>query len=1231
MDALDAARSDKTRRFAFNLIRRFTRRDPTHWTVVASIRTYDATRSRELPEIFPEVAAAADPRFRLGDANCRHFWVPPLNDFELADVEGLPWLPRLLCSAPEELLDLMRVPFHLWLLDRLFGTNISSQEVTAIRSQVQLLERFWLARVRSPDDEAERHALLLDATRRMVDQRSLSVRREDLLTAHASAAWRGLYSDEVIRDADSSGQRVAFAHNVLYDYAVSVLLLDDDAPSLSAFLADDPSRAVFLRPSLALFFGRLWFFARSTFWNVLDALASHREAHISLAVNVIPPTVIAAEARDAEDIAPLLGKLSSTDYANRIVVRVFQTLSNQSAIDHDIWSRVALQISQTPTRQVYWDVSRYLEQALRATEDSQVRGRLNEAARNLLAWALDMEDAQITRAAGVWLVQTLAETYDCAPAESRSAIERIIDTIGRPHFAIDLIWRLADAANQIWVSDPELVGRLYRRVFSHLEESDDPTHMGGIVVALRSNRRQDFDMVQYSLLEAAPAFLRESPGVALQTLVEVVNEMTQLKEVLPHRPADYQPEVLRFKIGETDAVLLRDGSYIWDAPGTHADEHQRLMTAVTDYLTELEGPEAARALDEVAAVAQVAFVWRRLLGLGVQQPETWGVLLAPALEARPILDSSETAPEAADLLGAVAPTLDSGVLRRIERAIISQATEDEGPPWWGRLIVRIPETRLTEPESHKLRADVAGDNEAATNPPLTSFRTWSEPYDANVWLHEEGVDVDSPEIATLLESTQPLEAFGREFANEPLSAEAVQDVLRTLRTVRARVASAGELPDALERTVQTRIAETAETLSRGAKDLSESDLALVRDVLLAAARHRFPEHTEVRDGDGDGEFKTPAWSPAPRTEAAQGLPRIAAISPDAELLAAIHDLSKDPVPAVRYLVALGLPGLVVGAPDDFWSAVDGYVRDESNATVIDVIGAVLGRVATSEREADVVDRLMLLIQRADYLRQEKHRLPSDDHLAALLVGMAVARANEAAEYALERAIAEAHPANLSTLAWHLFEFIDVARISEPKHLDSAGRAANSLDALARRAFDEISVAAKQEPTERDEPRLKGAFEAIDAVLSRIYFNSGLYERDDRPEVESGALCRYFAIVAPVIGTVCDGAGGSEPVGLPARSAHHLVEFLRGALPCAPADVLHFTRLTIDASQATGYAFDSLAAREVTGLVETALADYRDILREGEPLMDLVAVLDAFVDAGWPEARNLVARLDEIFR
>ena len=115
------------------------------------------------------------------------------------------------------------------------------------------------------------------------------------------------------------GQRIAFSHNILFDYAISVLLIEDEPRQLERFVRDDPSRPLFLRPSLTYFFTRLWYDAPESFWNAFwHILPSNRSVHLRLFARLILTSVIANEARSIDQLRPLLERLrNGREFADR--------------------------------------------------------------------------------------------------------------------------------------------------------------------------------------------------------------------------------------------------------------------------------------------------------------------------------------------------------------------------------------------------------------------------------------------------------------------------------------------------------------------------------------------------------------------------------------------------------------------------------------------------------------------------------------------------------------------------------------------------------------------------------------------------------------------------------------------------------------------------------------------------------------------------------------------------
>jgi hypothetical protein len=73
------------------------------------------------------------------------------------------------------------------------------------------------------------------------------------------------------------------------------------------------------------------------------------------------------------------------------------------------------------------------------------------------------------------------------------------------------------------------------------------------------------------------------------------------------------------------------------------------------------------------------------------------------------------------------------------------------------------------------------------------------------------------------------------------------------------------------------------------------------------------------------------------------------------------------------------------------------------------------------------------------------------------------------------------------------------------------------------------------------------------------------------------------------------------------------------------------RDVVMSSERFNFTIDSLALGEAVQLVESLLADHRAQIQDDASIKNLVELLDCFAEVGWPEALQLVWRLDEIYR
>ena len=212
-----------------------------------------------------------------------------------------------------------------------FASPENIRHISQIRSEVQLFDQFWEQRV----DNETSERVLRQVSSRMVKERSLTVRIDNIYDEVGldnpirNTAWDKLQSDEILAKVSSTGQRIAFSHNILFDYAISVLHIDDEPQHLEKFITEDPSRPLFLRPSLTYFFTRLWYYEDSkSFWRAFwHIFPNNQSVHLRLVARLIPTSVIANEVHEIGQLTPLIQKLQDREpNAIEAITRLLQAL-----------------------------------------------------------------------------------------------------------------------------------------------------------------------------------------------------------------------------------------------------------------------------------------------------------------------------------------------------------------------------------------------------------------------------------------------------------------------------------------------------------------------------------------------------------------------------------------------------------------------------------------------------------------------------------------------------------------------------------------------------------------------------------------------------------------------------------------------------------------------------------------------------------------------------------------
>ena len=539
-DAFDAARNEQTRKHFLRLIQRAIRELNGLWNVIVTVRTYDAKKSQELLDLFGNLPDSELTQYHSKGILCRHFTIPPLNKDEIRQAfNQIQNLESIYESGYPDFKCLLANPFNLWLLEKILRASQDIPEFSQIRSEVQLLGLFWQRRIEATSNEDHRRFVLTQVAHQMVKERSLSVRQDniyDALNLDKSArqtAWDNLLSDEVLAKVSSTKQRVAFSHNILFDYAISVLLIEDDPKQLEAFVSEDPSRPLFLRPSLNYFFTRLWYDAPENFWNAFwHILPGNQSVHLRLFARLIPTSVIANEARNIEELNPLLEKLQNGEaVANEAMVRLLQSCRALQIERDTLWSNFFDRVSIHLHIDFAWDLailtSYILERAVK-TDDTSIIDTCGRVGRRLLEWVWKERETsdydRYNRLGSSWAVPLVAQTYGTNSEKSRLLLGKVLTLIQEDNFPIKFLTFLTQHVDEIWDHDTEFVARIYYTVFEYQEDSDEKTDlMGGAILSLTSTRSQDYDMCRYQLIEHFSSLLQVKPQIATEVVIRSLN------------------------------------------------------------------------------------------------------------------------------------------------------------------------------------------------------------------------------------------------------------------------------------------------------------------------------------------------------------------------------------------------------------------------------------------------------------------------------------------------------------------------------------------------------------------------------------------------------------------------------------------------------------------------------------------------------------------------------------
>jgi hypothetical protein len=1274
-DALDAVRDVETQK-TLRRILQDVQQGTAGWTVVASVREFDLKHGRELREAFPGDGIAGHSSSEF--TGVAHFHITGFDETKLDDlVAQVPAIGPFIASARTNLRagGIHRSPFFLRLAAELLRDGVSPIRLADWSSPAILLRRYWEARVMDGAGANHRKVALQSICSRMTQVRSMALTTQEVslaaseLDALDELRSRGILRSPVLRHGAAIGEdEIRFSHHLLHDYAIARSLIPAESSRFAEFAIREPLMPIFYRQSFMFALEELWDGpdGREGYWAC--ALRMESIAQLHGLTRILAPILAARRVDTSTDLDPLFAAVQETTGdeapAEKALRHVASGLQDADAdairAGAGAWCSFAANLSRLlPIRPSLETPIVHILARLNSVSGSFDPGQLRElnvAARGVLAHHVAKEVSKGWRYAARTAIETLCLTFSAAPADSEVSLLSMLTPQRLIHFPH---WDLFDFAHQLkhLGSDGDaVVLELFEAAFSTEPTSEEWEDFGGAIMPMRMRSSDNWNSIHYSLSEYYQKRSGTNAGLMTDIACIVWNATVRRREAAENVMA-------KFRFRGVECELIEDYGHILGR--NHEHEENRILTRFETLLDEWgtagDTEQLRLALDHLAARNRTSLMWVVFMQAGARHPTTLGRELKPLLSEPLFLTHADYSYGGTLFFAALHQAGDAAQRERLETLILdlpqtARFLRDEPrepmPSWLefsqNRLLGALVEANIVLPAVLAMRKERAELKPLPVNCEPEGIRVTSTSYSDEELVERRGISLKDPANAELFQLREALKPFmERDGGKVDVSKieESWAVIGKCERALRRHHGKSRRMAEEL----WGHLVGACESIVRHAQWPSTSGRwTTIRRILLKASTDRSPKASENENAKED---HWPTWGwPAPRLDAARGLLLLIYRlgHTDKAVTGALVKLCRDKSHPLRFNMGERLAALEQAAPKLMWQLIDRFVCHEGKFSVLEPVVLSLDRL-WARSEDEVKPRLSRIAERA------LKSAPDGNHIHVTLANVHLFRFLRTGD------------AECEAFVNFLIGECDRQRASDaliPQlHTCRVGRWLTAGDGVKVVEFEEVvrkrtwaffgkllSAAQAKLRDHRDRWRqlhvggqpkadeLKSVQEAInrtshlvDGIAMQLYFTSGAFadeQNKDEDHLTEPQKRRFWTESADLFRAL------SEEIH--PHTAHQLVEALHHLLPCAPREVFLTGTNAIISSSTVGFQHESLAVGDVVKLIQRALADHRDIFQsikgeESECLAALLKVLDLFVEAGWPEARQLTHRLEEIYR
>lgn len=1227
IDAIDAAREGSSEPVFRELIRD-VRKLTDSWHVVASIREFDLQYGVHYRNLFKGHRTIKRlPHTQLQTAS--HIWISPLTAQELQQIwSESATLHAAYLDANVRFKQLLHTPFNLDLLADILCSDTHLRP--SITVQTDLLEAYWEHRIKdSPMCGPQRQLCIRQVTEAMLSQQKLQIH---ISACNLAGDDLSLLAKVGVLDIDDKEERVAFYHQILFDYAVSKLASgQDQIADFMKQMTEDPIDIRMVIPGVEMAFQSLWERNRDAFWESCIALTC---SDVRESWKIIPTTVAAQMIDSIEDFEPIIGLLTDCEqpeYGIALIIvdqctkslRVFHEPGRLGRRD-TAWIQIAIRLAELTADKSIVTFHMLLRTWIEmiASLDDDAQHGIGILCRRYFVYNLDTDDNSFRMELAI---RGIVRTLRYAPVESLQLMNRLLDVSRvRGHGHDDLRFIVNQLARLInhGTCTSTFICQVYKTLFSVSPASPSSSTIHGLESArFTSNREQDFRGVKYTAIQKYPKFFQELPVSATKTLIAILDFDHGVDE------SRYGP-IQEFSVDGTNAIYRPDNSFV-KYQHIREDRHPPLQ-----YFEEglIELVDEGR-MDDIDRVLQVSYghnrsaaLWAALLRAGKRRLEGLGIRLLGLASAGPVLEGVDCQDDAIDLLCALHGLGKSDGKQAIESSILAGSMRIKAV-----VLRRLGRDAIASKELQDEYdiLDVDG-MLRERRPAIMSHGASDFMYEERSWLLDHGVDLDIPrnrELSDLVDSIRRVEISDLHSGD---GSRKVRDYWERIVDLYNRIEDNNEVAEALLTASWDAVSTGVYRLIHVATSVDQLvDVEMACQMLLAALDDRVSPTDSVDEEVERAFAEFGVWSSlTPRVTATTALLQFICISTNLgkDVFDKVVSLARDSCPVVRDHVFAGLERLREVHPMLVSELLEvGLVNERNPRVLVSLLRSCPALV--HHREAWFCSQIIAL---DDHITDESVQGDMYDDLSDAVAWMMLhlwlsyhqeLAGERIGMWASEPIQYEAKIcAVLSNLRKSLVQEDARVRREAVQLFEDVTTTLVDLDVVRKRDLGVI----RKEPTV-----FRSALRILDRAMLEIYLASGAHVSNaDCAEVSSDISVRK-RLLCELGATMSLMARVPHPgVGL------RLLQTLEYLIPAQPRRVfLLMTSAVLQGGNSGAYQWEGEVAELFLRTVRRYIADYRDILfnTDDEIRGRLLDSLDYFVGAGWPSARRLAYEFAEIPR